>query len=757
MSSNQGQASGALHVELYGYADRISAKPGDRLALMTSTSAPSIEADVLRFLDGSPDPPAAPARSEIVPGLHTEATGRMQHAPVGSRADLPLPRGWDAAGEATLRAWLFATTPRDGRRQVVAALGDPAADLPELAVTLVDGRLAVESRGTRLAMTEHPLHLRTWYGITLLVRGRHVALVTTSALGRWFTTAHDECVEGELAAPMGGTTVLRLAAWRTDGPSETLNGKIAAPAISAVVAPDPGRLLRREAGMPAPVVAAWDLTQDAGSARVDAGGGVPDGRLVNAPTRAMTGPFWSAQDGAGSLTPNHDAIHFHTDDVGDLGWAPTMTLDLPADLRSGIYAVRLRAGGEEMHVPFTVSQVATGADVGFLVPTNTYLAYGNHRMFDGMGTPEFFALTADHPAVASDRDRLVLVEPQLGRSLYDLHDDGSGVSLVSWRRPVVNLEPAARDFLNAGPRHFAADLYILGWLERRGVQYACLTDEDLHRDGVEALRPYRTLVTGSHPEYWSRQMIEALQQYLLSGGKVMYLGGNGFYWVTSYAPDRASIEVRRGLAGSRAWNGEPGESVHATTAEPGGLWRTAGICPQSIVGVGMAAQGWGGGVGYRRLPDSQDARVAPFFDGIGDDEVIGNFGHSLCGAAGDEVDRIDYALGTPSHALHLATSETLPDQYQLTVEEVRNNYPAYGGTVCEQVRSDLVWFDLPGGGEVFSVGSVNWAASLGWDAGRNNVDVLTTNVLRTMLARDLAAGVPPVGALSDGRGAETTR
>ena len=187
MSSNQGQASGALHVELYGYADRISAKPGDRLALMTSTSAPSIEADVLRFLDGSPDPPAAPARSEIVPGLHTEATGRIQHAPVGSRADLPLPRGWDAAGEATLRAWLFATTPRDGRRQVLAALGDPAADLPELAVTLVDGRLAVESRGTRLAMTEHPLHLRTWYGITLLVRGRHVALVTTSALWRGVT------------------------------------------------------------------------------------------------------------------------------------------------------------------------------------------------------------------------------------------------------------------------------------------------------------------------------------------------------------------------------------------------------------------------------------------------------------------------------------------------------------------------------------------------------------------------------------------
>jgi N,N-dimethylformamidase len=453
----------------------------------------------------------------------------------------------------------------------------------------------------------------------------------------------------------------------------------------------------------------------------------------------MTGPFWTPQEsGARGLTPNHDAIQFHADDIGELGWAPTMAIDLPADLRSGVYAVRLRAAGEEMHIPFTVLQAVPGADVAFLVPTNTYLAYANHRMFAGMGTPEFFAFSASHEIEVSDRDTLVLVEPQLGRSLYDLHDDGSGVSLATWRRPVINLEPAAKDFLNAGPRHFAADLYIVGWLERTGLPYACLTDEDLHRAGVDALAPYRVVVTGSHPEYWSRQMIEALQGYLQSGGKVMYLGGNGFYWVTSFGPDGSSIEVRRGDAGSRAWTGEPGEAIHATTNEQGGLWRSVGICPQSLVGVGMAAQGWGGGVGYRRLPDAQDRRVAPFFEGIEDGEIIGNFGYSLCGAAGDEVDRIDYALGTPSHALHLATSETLPDEYQLTVEDVRNNYPRFGGTTCDLVRSDLVWFDLPGSGEVFSVGSVNWAASIGWNGGSNNVDLLTTNVLRTMLSRTLS-------------------
>jgi N,N-dimethylformamidase len=47
----------------------------------------------------------------------------------------------------------------------------------------------------------------------------------------------------------------------------------------------------------------------------------------------------------------------------------------------------------------------------------------------------------------------------------------------------------------------------------------------------------------------------------------------------------------------------------------------------------------------------------------------------------------------------------------------------------------MVWFDLPGGGEVFSVGSISWAGALGWRGGLNNVDRLSTNVLRTFLTR----------------------
>ena len=37
-----------------------------------------------------------------------------------------------------------------------------------------------------------------------------------------------------------------------------------------------------------------------------------------------------------------------------------------------------------------------------------------------------------------------------------------------------------------------------------------ITDEDLHWEGTGLLSPYRVIVTGSHPEYWSEQMLDAL-------------------------------------------------------------------------------------------------------------------------------------------------------------------------------------------------------------------------------------------------------
>jgi N,N-dimethylformamidase len=152
--------------------------------------------------------------------------------------------------------------------------------------------------------------------------------------------------------------------------------------------------------------------------------------------------------------------------------------------------------------------------------------------------------------------------------------------------------------------------------------------------------------------------------------------------------------------------------------------------------VGFAAQGWGGGAGYVREPASLDPRAAFIFEGIADGEPIGEFGLALGGAAGDEIDRFDLQLGSPPHALLLATSAGRhSDYYQVTVEDVPIMVAGQGGTESPRVRADMVFFETPHGGAVFSVGSINWLSSLAWNRFDNNVARVTENVLRRFIDR----------------------
>jgi N,N-dimethylformamidase len=270
-------------------------------------------------------------------------------------------------------------------------------------------------------------------------------------------------------------------------------------------------------------------------------------------------------------------------------------------------------------------------------------------------------------------------------------------------------------------------------LTEEGIGHDVITDEDLHGDGMPLLSPYHVVLTGSHPEYWTTRMLTAMQDFLERGGRLMYLGGNGFYGVTSIDPDRPHVaEVRRGQAATRSWESRPGELHHATSGELGGLWRHRGTPPQRVVGVGFAAQGWDErAAGYVRTPASHDQRVAFAFEGIGDDEIIGDFGLIMGGAAGDEVDRVVPELGTPAHALVIATSQPLSEHYLSAVEQVPAMIPNVSGADNrELVHADMVFFETPQDGAVFSVGSISWLGSLSHNGYDNNVSRLTENVLR---------------------------
>jgi N,N-dimethylformamidase len=157
------------------------------------------------------------------------------------------------------------------------------------------------------------------------------------------------------------------------------------------------------------------------------------------------------------------------------------------------------------------------------------------------------------------------------------------------------------------------------------------------------------------------------------------------------------------------------------------------MAPQALVGVGTVAVGFDASGYYRRKEASFDPRVSFIFEGIGENEVIGDFGILGGGASGSEIDAADPLLGTPSHNLVVASSEGHIENTYLVPDETGFHHSAMNGVQNPNIRADMTFFETPGGGAVFSVGSIAWGGSLSHNGYDNNVARISGNVVRRFL------------------------
>ncbi len=328
------------------------------------------------------------------------------------------------------------------------------------------------------------------------------------------------------------------------------------------------------------------------------------------------------------------------------------------------------------------------------------------------------------------------MNPEFGLSTYNHHADGSGVGVASMARPMLDTRPKQFSLMDpdpdgSGSGRLVADSYILQFLQHAGAAADVLTDHDLHAEGAAALGPYRVLVTGQHPEYYSAKMLDALEVFLAGGGRLIYLGGNGFYWRAEPAAEAPhAIEVRRTEGGIRVWATDPGESYHAFGGGYGGLWRRLGRPAHRLVGNGFSAQGRHLGFPYRFTDAIDDPRVRFMVEGIeaASGGVLGDRGLMGGGAAGFELDSADPSLGTPPHALVVAKGVVIHPEYGPVNEDmlvIRHPRPQ-----ADWSCADMVFFETASGGAVFSVGSMTYAGSLPVDGFANPLARLTANVLR---------------------------
>ena len=699
-------------VPLTGYSDRLSARPGETLDFKVSSQfeAP-FTARLTRSICADPNPAGQGIVEEDVPGVFPEQSfpSRVQTFSPGSYALTERPVALE--GSFAMSVLVFPTLAKP-HPQTILSVGDGAL--------FIDGTgAAALRRGGAVAVASGPVPLHRWSRIDAAydsAANRLTVTCTPMVAQIQAMSGHAEA-GGSGGAALGGPVV--IAARMEEGQAgEHFNGRIEAPALYRGSSTETGTLIAR-----------WDFAQDISTTIIrDTGEAGLDATLVNLPTRGVRGALWDGSEMCWRHAPQHyAAIHFHDDDIYDFEWDTDFSVTLPDDLPSGVYVMRIRCGDAEDAMPFFVCAPhgKPRARVCVLVSTYTYIVYGNHARPDFV--PEWkerFERWNAYPHNPAEHR-------EYGLSTYNDHSDGSGICHASHRRPLFNLRPGYVTYgygESSGLRHFQADSHLMSWLHAKGIDYDLITDAELQAEGHAAIDGYDVVATGSHPEYHTRETLDALQTYRDTGGNLLYLGGNGFYWRVALHRESDAIEIRRAEAGIRAWAAEPGEYYNAFDGAYGGLWRRSGRPPQMLAGVGFSAQGNFNGSFYNRT--CFDPAYDWLFEGIGSD-VIGDYGFSGGGAAGFELDRADTRLGTPENAVVLASSAGHGDDFILVPEEQLTHLTTLPGEPEDKlIRADMIWFDVPGGGSVFSTGSITFCGSLPWNGFDNDVSRLLENVIR---------------------------
>jgi hypothetical protein len=346
-------------------------------------------------------------------------------------------------------------------------------------------------------------------------------------------------------------------------------------------------------------------------------------------------------------------------------WSPSFTFVVPADWTSGIYGAELSAAGLTTFRMSFVVKPAPGShgDFAVLSNTNTWSAYNDWG----------------------------------GRGKYT-NPPGHEIGFLR-PNPYIHAN-------GAGTNHVArAELWVLDWLTNSGYRCDVYSDLDLHR-GIPGLCGYKALILNTHPEYWSVGMYDHLESYLGGGGSLLYVGGNAMYEKVVYSADGRSLtffpvyydgtrEVRRY---SYYRNLDPPRPERA------------------VLGVAYRSDGYNTW-GAMQVLDAGHRFFAG--TGVSNGSVIGATGLNGGGASGWEMDTSIPGLAADGVIVSASGSDdrgSPPANIELLARGT--NSGGYG--------ADVTYYEHPGGGGVFSAGSLSFGGAL-------VVDTLLQHVVRNVL------------------------
>ncbi|MCZ2344005.1 MAG: carboxypeptidase-like regulatory domain-containing protein [Bacteroidales bacterium] len=362
-----------------------------------------------------------------------------------------------------------------------------------------------------------------------------------------------------------------------------------------------------------------------------------------------------------------------------------------APCRSGLYYFRARThSGQQFSFPWIVAPAQPTARIAVLASNMTWNAYNNfggrsnYLHADGLPpTPTVHARSEHKRYQRADHQTWGGTSyPPLS---FDRPEPFCHVAFdETWTDPVEG-----RQACHLAP----AEWRLLAWMEREGFGYDYYAENQLD-DGTLNLDAYKVLILSVHPEYWTRRMYDRVKTWVSqNSGKLVYLGGNGLNCEVELSADGTSMTCHNGTISSLWPQGMHGqESRFAMRHES----------EAHLLGIVFTPAGAMTGAPYQVLKADHWAFAGT---GLRPGEQFGTLSlHRRCpgGASGHETDKCSKSSPPGMHLL------------------ARGLNPDNGG-------AEIVQYDTPSGGSVFSVGSINYVLSLPVD---HQVSRITANVLR---------------------------